>query len=136
MTASQPQGAPPPAQEGYQQYPQQYAPPPRPKKRPEDIISNGLILAVVLLSGILFLVGAMMIHATGFLDYGIDRELIGDLRTVAWMLADVALFLLVFFMVLAAILRDDFHHWVRVSLVAFGAVILLYFLSAVYGVGP
>ena len=134
MTASQPQGAPPPVQEGYQQYPQQYAQPPRPKKRPEDIISNGLILAVVLLSGILFLVGAMMIHATGFLDYMTDFELIGDLRTVAWMLADVALFLLVFFMVLAAILRDDFHHWVRVSLVAFGAVILLYFLSAVYGV--
>ncbi|MEE9340809.1 MAG: hypothetical protein V3V21_04005 [Thermoplasmata archaeon] len=62
--------------------------------------------------------------------------LIGDLRTVSWMLADVAMFLLVFFMVLAAILRDDFHHWVRVSLVAFGAVVLLYFLSAVYGVGP
>lgn len=82
----------------------------------------------------MFLVGAMVIHATGFLDYSVDFELIGDLRTVAWMLADVAMFLLVFFMVLAAILRDNFHHWVRVSLVAFGAVILLYFLSAVYGV--
>ncbi|MCJ2563547.1 MAG: hypothetical protein LN417_05610 [Candidatus Thermoplasmatota archaeon] len=136
MTASQPQGAAPPAQEGYQQYPQQYAPPPRPKKKPEDIISNGLILAVVLLSGILFLVGAMMIHATGFLDSWNDAELIGNLRTASWMLADVAMFLLVFFMVIAAILRDDFHHWVRVSLVAFGAVILLYFLSAVYGMGP
>ncbi len=133
MTASQPQGAPPPAQEGYHQYPQQYAPPPRPKKRPEDIISNGLILAVVLLSGILFLVGAMMIHATGFLDSWNDAELIGNLRTASWMLADVAMFLLVFFMVVAAILRDDFHHWVRVSLVAFGGVLLLYFLSAVYG---
>ncbi len=134
MTASQPQGAPPPAQEGYQQYPQQYAQPPIPKKKPEEIISNSLILAVVLLSGILFLVGAMMTHATGFLDYWDDAELISNLRTVGWMFADVAMFLLVFFMVVAAILRDDFHHWVRVSLIAFGAVILLYFLSAVYGV--
>ncbi len=82
------------------------------------------------------MVGAMMIHATGFLDSWNDAELIGNLRTASWMLADVAMFLLVFFMVIAAILRDDFHHWVRVSLVAFGAVILLYFLSAVYGMGP
>ncbi|MFQ6107701.1 MAG: hypothetical protein ACE5QF_09005 [Thermoplasmata archaeon] len=95
------------------------------------MISNSLILSVVIPSGVLILVGAVLIHATDFLD---DPELASNIISVSRILADVALFLLVVFMLLAALLRSDFHYWVRASLVAFAAVLLLFFLTAVYGV--
>ncbi|MFQ5883948.1 MAG: hypothetical protein ACE5IO_02480 [Thermoplasmata archaeon] len=127
MSYDQSQTAPPPAPEGYQQ---QYAPPPKPKKKPEEMISNGLILAVVFLSGILLLLAGILVHITGFLD---DFELIKNISIVALILLDIAVFLLVVFMLLAAILRSDIHHWVRVGLIGIGAISLLYFLSVITG---
>jgi magnesium-transporting ATPase (P-type) len=133
MSYDQPQTAPPAPEAPPQQYPPQQAyVPPKPKRKPEEIISNGLILAVTLFAGILILISAILVHATGFLD---DSDLIKNITIVSKMLVDVAMFLIVVFMVLTAIMRSDVHHWVRASLVVLGALVLLIFLSVVLGSG-
>lgn len=132
MSYDQPQTAPPAPEAPPQQYlPQTYVPP-KPKKKPEEIISNGLILAVTLFAGILILISAILVHATGFLD---DSELIKNITIVSKMLVDVAMFLIVAFMILTAIMRSDVHHWVRASLVVLATLVLLIFLSVVLGSG-
>lgn len=133
MSYGQSQTAPPAPEVPPRQYPPQVYAPPKPKKRPEETISNGLIMAVMLFAGILILIGAILIHATGFLDIVDDYDLIKNISIVSWMLVDVAMFLIVVFMVLAAIMRSDVHHWVRASLVALAGLVLLVFLSIVFG---
>lgn len=122
----------PPAPEGYQPQPT-YGPPAPVRKTPEDMISNTLILAMMMLSGIIILVAAIMADATNFLDPYVDGELIQNMGTVAVMLLHVATFLLVVFLTLAGILRDDIHHWVRAAIIVFAAFVLAFFLLTVYG---
>ncbi|MFQ6127400.1 MAG: hypothetical protein ACE5QW_00615 [Thermoplasmata archaeon] len=132
MTYQPPPGtAPPPAPEGYPQQvpPPAYAPPVKPRKKREEIISNGLIIAMVMLAGILILVSAIIAHSTRFLD---DAELIKNMGTVSLILLDVAMFLLVVFLVLAAVMRSDIHHWVRAALVVLAAFILSFYLAIIY----
>jgi len=129
-----PEAAPPPAPEGYPQPvpPPAYAPLVKTKKKPEEIISNGVVIAMVMLAGILILVSAILAHSTRFLDAHADADLIKNMGTISLILLDVALFLLVVFLVLAAVMRSDIHHWVRVAIVVLAAFILSFYLGIVY----
>ncbi len=86
----------------------------------------------MMLAGILILVSAILAHSTRFLDAHADADLIKNMGTISLILLDVALFLLVVFLVLVAVMRSDIHHWVRVAIVVLAAFILSFYLGIVY----
>ena len=134
------QQAPPPT---YTPPPQPYAPPPteytplfRPPTAPYPaLVKNSMLVIMVLISVLTLFIGAMMVHSAPMIynkEYSSDQAGVDqrqdDQRTavtvtdVGHILADVGAFLLILFLLLAALLRSDWSDYVRFGVLFFVAV--------------